>query len=81
MMSDETASNYIRDLGGLVGEIALQAKREYDDGRSSDEASYLLGRLMALHEIASLMQQQAAVFGLSLDDLSMEDLEPDRDLL
>jgi len=80
-MADDLASEYLRDLGGLVLEIALKAKIEYDEGRTSDDAPYLLGRLMALHEVASLMQQQASVFGLPLEDLSLHTLNPDKDLL
>ena len=75
------ASNYLHDLGELLAEMATRAKDEYQAGRSSEEASYLLGRLTAMHEVISLMQQQAMAFGLPLQELSLEGIDPDRDLL
>lgn len=81
MSSQDLAANYLLDLGGLVRELALQAKQEYQDKRSSEDAQFLLGRLGALHEVVSLMQQQAIAFSLSLKDVSLEGIDPDRDLL
>ena len=36
---------------------------------------------MTYISVLSLMQQQAVAFGLPLSDLSLEDLDPERDLL
>lgn len=81
MSNQDSAANYLLDFGGLVRELALRAKQEYEDQRSSADAQFLLGRLGALHEIVSLMQQQAIAFSLALKDVSLEGIDPDRDLL
>jgi hypothetical protein len=39
------------------------------------------GRLMACNEIISLMQQQAVAFGLSLEEISLDGIDPDNDLV
>jgi hypothetical protein len=71
---------YVRDLGILIKEKALEAKKE---SRSSpeDERAFALGRLMAFHEVISLMQQQARAFGITLEELGLDDIQPEKDLL
>ncbi len=71
---------YIRDLGVLLKEKALEAKEE---SRSvpEDERAFALGRLMAFHEVISLMQQQARAFGIPLKELGLDDIQPEEDLL
>lgn len=77
----DTAALYLRDLGDLVKELARAAKAESDKAPAGEDRAYAQGRLMALHEVVSLMQQQADAFGLSYRDLSLDDLDPERDLL
>jgi hypothetical protein len=80
-MSDErTARLYLRDLGQLVKEMALDAKLERDGSVGGDDEEFRLGRLTALHEVVSLMRDQALAFGIDRGDLSLGDLDPDRDL-
>lgn len=71
---------YLRDLGALLKEKALEARRERD-GASAEDRPYALGRLTAFHEVVSLMQQQAEAFGLDLEDVGLADVVPERDLL
>jgi hypothetical protein len=80
-MSNDTTANYLRDLGDLIKRAALDARAERD--RSTDEslAQFNLGRLTALHDVVSLMQQQAVAFGLDVRDLALDDIDPERDLL
>jgi hypothetical protein len=76
----QTAEHYLSDLGALVKEQALAAKRGKDAAAGSGSFDYALGRLTAWHEVVSLMQQQALAFGLDLAELSLEDISPERDL-
>ena len=79
-MTDDAASNYLRDLGDLLKQAAFAAREESrHSGQVNDQ--FALGRLSAFHEVVSLMQQQASVFELDLRSLSLEDVDPDRDLL
>jgi hypothetical protein len=75
-MSD-TGMNYLRDLVGLIVEKSKEAKQE----RDSSNSDYDIGRLMAYHEVVSLIQQQAEVFDLSYDEIGMPQINPEIDLL
>lgn len=77
----DTAALYLRDLGDLVKELAQAAKAERDASPAGEDRAYAQGRLMALHEVVSLMQQQADAFGLSHRDLRLDNVDPERDLL
>lgn len=74
------SENYLRDLGQLLKERAREARSEKDEAMGIDSYDYALGRLMALHEVVSLMQQQAEAFGLDLAALALDDISPERDL-
>jgi hypothetical protein len=74
-MSD-THANYLRDLGQLLREQALEANRARAAGDEFER-----GRVFAFHEVLSLMQQQATAFDLPLADLSLDGFDADRDLL
>jgi len=76
---EKTAQHYLLDLGTLLKEQAVAARR--NSKSEGPTGSFALGRLMAYHEVISLMQQQALVFGLSLESLSLHDIDPERDLL
>jgi len=74
--------NYLADLGFLVKEAALKAKEhKYKETKGSEAHIYETGRLMAFSFIIGLMQQQAEAFGIPLQDLRLEDIDPDKDLL
>ncbi len=81
MQEDPTIANYLRDLGSLLRDMALEAKRHYEAGRGSDADQFLLGRLGALHEVLSLMQQQSTAFGIPQSAVSLEGFDPDNELL
>lgn len=71
---------YTLDLCALLKEMARKAKME-NQASSDKDKEYSLGRLMAFHEVISLMQQQAEAFGIPLARLGLEDINPERDLL
>ena len=79
---DQAASGslYLRDLGALVKEKALDAQRAKEVAEGGDEYDVQLGRLMALQEVVSLMQEQAASFEIPLEQLGLDDIDPYDDL-
>jgi hypothetical protein len=79
-LESNTAQHYLRDLGYLVRERALDAKREAEASEPSG-VDFAKGRLMAYHEVVSLMQSQASAFGIDLAELALNDIDPDKDLL
>ena len=77
--SASTAENYLRDLGYLLGEMALEAKREYEAAKGAGDASdrdYKAGYLMGFYRVISLMQQQASGFQMPLELMSMTSIDP-----
>ncbi len=80
-MTDEAPANYLRDLGDLVKRSALEARAKRDEMASGVDQAFESGRLTAYYEVVSLMQQQAVAFGIGLDQLHLDDIDPERDLL
>ena len=77
-MSD-THKHYLFDLGLLIKERALEARRQRDES-PADGFEFHAGRVLAFNEMISIMKQQAEGFGIPLSDLRLDDIEPDRDL-
>lgn len=73
--------NYLRDLGGLIRGLALEARRERDAARGSPEEQYRTGYLMAFHTVVSLLLQQAEAFQIPLDELQLAEMNPEDELL
>ena len=78
--NEGACGHYLLDLGRLLKELALDAKREAKLANGPDKA-FQKGKLLAYHEIVSLMQQQAKVFGLPAHSIGLEDIDPETDLL
>lgn len=72
---------YLYDLGFLLKEDALEAKREREAAKGSEAYEFHNGRVMAYYEVITLMQQQAEGFDIPLEELRLEDVDPDRDLI
>jgi hypothetical protein len=70
---EETHKNYLRDLGYLVKEAAVEAKSSYL-AKPAEADAFDLGYLMAYHRIVTLMQQQAEAFGIPLSDICLDDV-------
>ena len=78
----EAHKAYLFDLGDDIKHRALGAKAERDASRvGSEEYSLNMGRVIAFNEVISIMQQNASGLGISLDDLRLQDIDPDRDLV
>lgn len=72
--------DYLGDLGLLIKEIALSSKNKCASSDSSENRQFEIGYLMGLHRVISLMQQQAEGFNIPLEDMNLEDIDPDEDL-
>ena len=68
--------NYLRDLCILLKEYALEAKRQSAIEGGEFESGYLAG----YHRVISLMQQQAEAFGIPLEMLALDGIDPEIDL-
>ncbi len=76
-MEEEVFRNYLKDLGTLLREQALQAKAE----KIKNPDQYNVGRLMTFHEIISLMYSQCEAFGIPLSALGWANIDPDKEYL
>lgn len=76
-MNEDRFRNYLLDLGSILRETAVAAKHK--EQQNSD--AYNIGYLMALLEVISVMQSQAVQFGIALDEIGLEGIDPETDLL
>ena len=80
-MNEIMFRDYLYDLGIILKEKSFEAKKRELESKNLDSHSYDLGFLMAMHEVISLMQQQAVSFEIDPQDIGLGEIDPDRDLL
>ena len=80
-MSENKYKYYLSDLGALVKEKALNAKKEKVKTQESDDYNYSLGYLTAWMEVVSLLKDQAEAFEIEYTELGLDDIEPESDLM
>ena len=71
MHTNQTAKNYLLDLGQLLTEYSVEAKKNWLNSSGTDKEQFESGYLMGLHRAVTLMQQQAMSFGISQADLGL----------
>ncbi|WP_259779846.1 hypothetical protein [Aestuariispira ectoiniformans] len=71
------ARDYLKDLGLLIKDLALEAKTQSVE-KSTD---FSIGYMAGFHRVVSLMQQQAETFGISMEDIGLENIDPDKELV
>ena len=69
-------AGYLRDLGLMLREYAVEAKQRQVTAPGPFADGYLSG----FHRIVSLMQQQAEAFGLPPDAIGLAGIDPDTEL-
>lgn len=70
---------YLEDLGSLLKEYAQKAKEQVEHG-DEKEKEFDQGVLFAYHRVISIMQQQTKAFDLSLKEINLNDIDPDKQL-
>lgn len=79
--SPSTFEYYLLDLVTLLLDNAREAKKERDAAGTKAGRDYHEGRLMAYNEVISLMQNQAVAFGIALDSIGLNKIDPDSELV
>ena len=69
--------SYCLDLGTLVRETAMDARERHQKQNTDFSSGYLMG----MYRIITLMQQQAEAFGMPLEAINLDGLDPDEDLI
>ena len=77
MATESKYALYLRDLGAVLKDRALEARSKRDD----EQSDFQKGRLIAYYEVLSTMRGQASTFGLSTKDLSLDGIDLEVDLL
>ncbi len=80
MSGEKDLRNYLLATNELLLGFAREAKRQADRTRNTEAGNFDAGYLTGFHRAISLMQQQAPAFGLSLNELGLEEMDPNRDL-
>jgi hypothetical protein len=80
MSAEETFRHYLVATNELLLEFAQEAKRQADATRGTEAGAFDAGYLMGFHRVISLMQQQALAFGLEVNEVGLEGIDPNRDL-
>ena len=74
--------HYLHDLGEILKTRACEAKEERARKQKGSAAYHFqCGRLLALNEVISILQQQAEGFGIAPEELNLNDIDPDRELV
>jgi hypothetical protein len=68
---------YLRDLGYLIRELAVESKHAATEKQTDFSVGYMAG----FHRVVSLMQQQADAFEIPLVDLALDGFDPDNELV
>ena len=69
--------DYLKDLGVLIKELALEAKQQAIENRNDFSIGYMSG----FHRIVSLMQQQAEAFNIPVEEIGLNGIDADEELV
>jgi broad-specificity NMP kinase len=78
-MKDDKYYHYLGDLVFILKKDALDLVEKLKAENIKDE-KFNQGVLAAYYRVITLMQQQAEGFDISLSDIGLDDINPDKDL-
>lgn len=70
---------FLRTIGSFIKEDAFRTRKDAEDSSDSDRLFHR-GKLQGYYAVISTLQQQAKPLGIPLEELLLDDIEPDRDL-
>jgi hypothetical protein len=68
---------YLKDLGILIKEMALEAKQQ----KIKKQTDFSIGYMAGFHRIVSLMQQQAEAFNIPIYEIGLSGIDADENLV
>ncbi len=82
IMTHDAYRLYMQEAISAIKERALEAREERPD-KEKDAPGHLFqsGRVLAFNEVVSILQQLAETFQIGLDEIHLDDIDPDRDLI
>ena len=85
-LSTRGNESFLFEFGFMIREAAERATRDADrarrdvEGSDDPDRSFHDGRAFEYRFIVTLMQEQAESFGIPLEEVALEGLDPDRDI-
>ena len=79
-MDNIVYKQYLQHLGPFLKEYCFNAKSELTEHWEDKDKDYHQGMVLAWHRVISLMQQEAKAFGIPLEDIGLEGIDPDNEL-
>jgi hypothetical protein len=80
-LSSDTYRYFLHDLMCELKEKALNAKALRERFRNTELEAWHVGQLYGYHTVIHLMQEYAWSFGIPLEELLLDDINPEKDLL
>lgn len=71
---------YLYDLGPLIKQYALEAKARAEE-KQGEYHAFERGIVFGFMRVIGVMQHEARAFGIGLDELRLEDFDPEKELL
>ena len=78
--STEERDKFLLEVGGEIKRRALAVKEELRAQGGTAEEPFLEGMLVAYRRTIGLMQEKAAECSMDLGSISLDDIDPKRDL-
>ncbi len=80
-MDHSKLEKYIKQTIEYIKEDALNAKKTYLNSTDQNKKLFHDGLLMGYYYAITTLKQQAENFQISLKELNLDDIDPDKDLL
>jgi hypothetical protein len=78
---DNKYQNYLYDLGNILKEYSLEARKDYLEAKGTEDEEFKTGYLMGLHRVLSLMVQQTIGFQICNKEIGLSNFDVDKELL
>ena len=78
----DSSTYYVHDLAYIVIDLMREAKRDRDSyPKGTEERSFEEGKVFAFCEVLVFMVNQAEAFGMKLEDVGLDKIDPDREMV
>lgn len=74
-MPNDKYKNYLIDLGTITKEYAREAINDHTSPKDTESKDFRSGYMMGFHRMITLLQQQAELFDIPLQEINLEDIK------
>jgi hypothetical protein len=73
----EKYKHFLEDFGCLLREQALEVKERAKLSAGSGDETFLKGQLFSYYAVFSLIKHEAEVFDIPMNELNLQDIDPE----